>query len=63
VAGFEVSDLDATMSSLRQNGVAFLDYDLPGIKTANGVADMDGARGCWFKDPDGNILAMIQLPT
>jgi catechol 2,3-dioxygenase-like lactoylglutathione lyase family enzyme len=63
VAGFEVSDLDATMDSLRQKGVAFLDYDLPGVKTNNGVADLGDARGCWFKDPDGNILAIIQLPT
>ena len=63
VAGFEVSDLEATMSSLRQKGVAFLDYDLPGMKTTNGVADLSGPRGCWFKDPDGNILGIIQLPT
>src|ERR1700694_1415043 len=63
VAGFEVSDLDATMNSLRQKGVAFRDYDLPAVKTPDGVAALGDARGCWFKDPDGNILAIIQLPT
>jgi catechol 2,3-dioxygenase-like lactoylglutathione lyase family enzyme len=63
VAGFETSDLEGTMNDLRGRGVKFLEYDNEYIKTNNGIADMgDGARGSWFEDQDGNILAMIQLP-
>lgn len=62
VATFMVDDLDAVMSGLRGKGVTFEEYDFPGMKTVNGVVDMGGSRGCWFKDPDGNILALRQDP-
>jgi hypothetical protein len=43
--------------------VDFIDYDLPGIKTIDGVATMDdGTKGAWFHDTEGNILALIQAP-
>ena len=58
-ATFEVGDLDEEMATLRKNGVTFEEYDLPGIKTVQGVADADGmGRIAWFKDPDGNVLAL-----
>ena len=57
-AGWSVDDLDAVMADLRGRGVTFEEYDLPGLKTENGVASFPGGRGCWFKDPDGNILAL-----
>jgi catechol 2,3-dioxygenase-like lactoylglutathione lyase family enzyme len=59
---FEVDDLDKEMKELRQKGIAFEDYDLPGLKTVNGVADMDGERAAWFKDSEGNILSLGQMP-
>jgi hypothetical protein len=40
--------------------VTFEDYDFPGLKTENGVATYDGGRGAWFKDSEGNILAVGQ---
>jgi catechol 2,3-dioxygenase-like lactoylglutathione lyase family enzyme len=58
LAGFRVDDLDAVMADLRSRGVEFEDYDLPGLKTENGVASLAGIRAAWFKDPDGNILAL-----
>jgi catechol 2,3-dioxygenase-like lactoylglutathione lyase family enzyme len=58
LAGFFVEDLDAAMAALRERGVTFEEYDLPGLKTVDGVAELDGERGAWFKDPDGNILAL-----
>ena len=58
VAGFEVDDFDATIEELRGKGVKFEEYDLPEIKTVNGVVDWDGWKGAWFKDPDGNIIAV-----
>lgn len=62
VAAFVVEDLDATMADLRSRGVVFEDYDLPGLKTVNGVATIDDTRGAWFKDSESNILAINELP-
>ncbi|MFD7321773.1 VOC family protein [Streptomyces sp. NPDC059875] len=60
LASFKVSDLDAEMSELRSKGVTFEDYDLPGIKTVDGVAETDNLRGAWFKDSEGNILCLTE---
>ncbi len=57
---FEVEDLEAAMRALRQKGVTFEEYDLPGLKTVNGVASLGYEKSAWFKDPDGNILAVSQ---
>ena len=57
---FEVADLEAAMRSLRGKGVAFEEYDLPGLKTVKGVATLGDGLSAWFKDPDGNILAVVQ---
>ena len=61
---FLVSDIEAEMADLRTRGVTFEDYDMPGIKTANGLAteDMDGSKAAWFKDPAGNILSLATIP-
>ena len=58
LAGFMVDDLDAAMAELRSRGVTFEEYDLPHLKTVDGIAEIEGERGAWFKDPDGNILAI-----
>lgn len=60
LAGWMVDDLDAEMADLRSRGVTFEDYDLPGITTVDGVADMGGVRGSWFKDSEGNILGVTE---
>jgi catechol 2,3-dioxygenase-like lactoylglutathione lyase family enzyme len=61
-AAWKVDDLDAVMSELRGKGVTFEEYDMPGLKTENGVATWgDGNKGAWFKDPDGNILSVGQM--
>lgn len=53
-------DLDRDMTALRVKGVTFHDYDLPDLKTENGVVDLDGERGAWFDDSEGNIIALAQ---
>jgi catechol 2,3-dioxygenase-like lactoylglutathione lyase family enzyme len=62
-AGWEVDDIQAVMSELRAKGVVFEEYDLPGIKTVDGVASF-GPRGenkvAYFKDTEGNILSLAQ---
>lgn len=51
-------DLDRDMTALRTHGVMFHDYDLPGLKTVDGVAQMGEERGAWFSDSEGNIIAI-----
>ena len=60
LANFEVTDLDAEMQELRGRGVVFEEYDFPGLKTENGIATMPGYKSAWFKDSEGNILALGQ---
>ena len=61
LASWVVADLDGEMTDLRGRGVTFEEYDQPGIKTVDGVAEMDGVRGCWFKDSEGNILNIVEM--
>jgi len=42
--------------------VIFEEYDLPGMKTHNGIAVAGGAKSAWFRDTEGNIMALIQGP-
>jgi catechol 2,3-dioxygenase-like lactoylglutathione lyase family enzyme len=58
VAAFRVDDLDAVVAGLRTRGVVFEEYDLPDLKTVDGIASVGDLRGAWCKDPDGNILAV-----
>ncbi len=59
-AGFEVADLAAEMTALRERGVVFEDYNLPLLKTAAGVAQLGPNQVAWFKDPDGNTFALVE---
>jgi catechol 2,3-dioxygenase-like lactoylglutathione lyase family enzyme len=66
--GWEVKDIEATVAALRARGVVFEEYDLPGLKTVNGIADIAGnypskgvgERGAWFRDSEGNLLGIGQ---
>jgi catechol 2,3-dioxygenase-like lactoylglutathione lyase family enzyme len=58
--GFNSPDLVADMKALRAKGVVFLDYDLPGLKTENGMADYEGMKNAWANDSEGNILAFVE---
>lgn len=57
---FEVKDIAAEMTALRARGVRFEDYDLPGLKTVEGVCVLGGERAAWFRDPEGNTLCIHQ---
>lgn len=62
VAGWLVEDLEKTVKELRENGVVFEQYDMPGLKTdERGIAEAGGARSAWFKDTEGNILAITEM--
>ena len=59
--GFLAKDLSAEMDDLRSKGVRFEEYDIPGVKTVDGVAEFEpGERGAWFKDSEGNIIALFE---
>jgi catechol 2,3-dioxygenase-like lactoylglutathione lyase family enzyme len=52
---FEVANVEEAVKELRDRGVLFEEYDMPGLKTVEGIAEIQGVKGAWFKDPDGNI--------
>lgn len=66
--GWEVDDIEATVRDLRRRGVVFEEYDLPGLKTVDGIAEIkgnypskgSGERGAWFRDSEGNLLGIGQ---
>ena len=67
--GWEVDDIEATVGELRERGVAFEEYDLPGLKTVAGIAEVEGnypskggigERAAWFRDSEGNMLGIGQ---
>jgi catechol 2,3-dioxygenase-like lactoylglutathione lyase family enzyme len=58
--GWITDDLDGEMSVLRSHGVVFEEYDVPGMKTVDGVATMDDLRAAWFRDSEGNFLCITQ---
>jgi predicted enzyme related to lactoylglutathione lyase len=59
--GLRVPDVHAAVRDLQSRGVVFEEYDLPGLKTVDGVADVGGASAAWFKDTEGNIIGILQL--
>ena len=59
-AFWQVEDLEREVSELKARGVVFEEYDVPGQKSPSGVVTAGGAKAAWFKDSEGNILAIIQ---
>jgi catechol 2,3-dioxygenase-like lactoylglutathione lyase family enzyme len=57
---WQVDDVEKEMTELESRGITFEDYDLPGLKTVNHIAEIDGNRAAWFLDPDGNVLCIHQ---
>ncbi len=58
---WEVGDVRAEVADLEGRGVVFEDYDLPGLKTVDHVAEMEGERAAWFMDPDHNVLCIHEV--
>jgi hypothetical protein len=56
-----VDDLPAEIAELRDRGVEIEEYDLPGLKTEDGIADIGFASAAWIVDPHGNALGILQL--
>lgn len=59
-AFWTVDDVAAEVAELKARGVVFEEYDMPGIKMVDSIATGGGAKTAWFKDSEGNILAISQ---
>ena len=59
-ASFRVTDLNAELAELRSRGVKIEEYDLPGLKTVSGIADIGFALIAWFIDPGKNCVGILQ---
>jgi catechol-2,3-dioxygenase len=60
-ASWRVSDLAAEVADLRAGGVEVEEYDGPGLKTVDGIADAGFARAAWLVDPHGNSIGVLQF--
>ncbi len=67
--GFEVDDIEVAAAELRARGVRLESYDLPGLRTVNNIAEVEGnypskggvgERGFWFYDSEGNLIGVGQ---
>ncbi|MEU5295222.1 VOC family protein [Streptomyces umbrinus] len=66
----EVDDIETVVSELKRRGVVFEEVDVPGLRTRNGIAEIEGnypskgargERGAWFRDSEGNLLGVGEL--
>jgi hypothetical protein len=60
---YEVDDVEREVAELKHRGVKFEEYDMPGMKTRNGIAIAGDAKAAWFKDTEGNTMALIEART
>ena len=64
----EVDDIESVVAELRRRGVVFEEVDVPGLRTVDGIADIEGnypskgrgERGAWFRDSEGNLVGIGQ---
>lgn len=67
--GFTVSDIEEAAATLRERGVKLEEYDIPGLTTRDGIAEIEGnypskgrgERACWFRDSEGNLIGMGEI--
>ena len=60
--GFSTSDIESEVRDLKARGVVFEEYDFPTLKTVDGIATVGATRTGWFRDSEGNIIGVVQLP-
>ena len=60
-ASWQVTDIRAEVAELRARGVKVEDYDMPGLKTEDGIADLGFAWAAWIVDRGKNALGIFQL--
>lgn len=60
-AFWQVENIEKEVAELKQRGVTFEHYDMPDDEVDGDIHTGGGARAAWFKDPEGNVLAIIQM--
>jgi catechol 2,3-dioxygenase-like lactoylglutathione lyase family enzyme len=61
-------DIEAVVAELKRRGVVFEEVDVPGLRTVDGIAEVEGnypsagvgERAAWFRDSEGNLLGIGQ---
>lgn len=59
-AFWQVPDVEREVAELKARGVVFENFDMPGERSPSGVVTAGGAKAAWFKDSEGNVMALIQ---
>ena len=59
-AFWKVSDVEVVVRWLKERGVVFEDYDMPEMNSVDSIFTGGGAKAAWFKDSEGNIMALVQ---
>jgi len=59
--GFTTPDIGADVADLKERGVTFEEYDMPGFHTESSIASTPAGRAAWFKDPAGNLIGLIEF--
>jgi predicted enzyme related to lactoylglutathione lyase len=62
-AFWQVDDIEREVAELERRGVKFENYDMAGMKTENGIAVAGDAKAAWFRDTEGNTMALIEAQT
>jgi catechol 2,3-dioxygenase-like lactoylglutathione lyase family enzyme len=57
---FEVDDIESEVRELKDKGIFFEKYDVPGLERRGDLYVGENMKTAWFKDPDGNILSLIE---
>jgi catechol 2,3-dioxygenase-like lactoylglutathione lyase family enzyme len=58
---FQVDDVEKEVTDLKDKGIFFEHYDLPGLQPKGDLyVGEKGFKTAWFKDPDGNILSLVE---
>jgi len=58
-ATWAVEDLEGLVRDLKTKGIRFEHYDMPGATRKGDIHGAGKTKAAWFKDPDGNILALV----
>jgi predicted enzyme related to lactoylglutathione lyase len=58
IAQWDVDDLNRVVTQLKERGVAFEHYDIPGVDWDGDIATVPGMRSAWFLDSEGNVMCL-----
>lgn len=63
LAGFNVDNIEEVVDELTGKGITFEQYNIPGglVTNEKGISTIGDTKAAWFKDPDGNILGIVQM--